>query len=394
VERNPSECVDACRRVLVVDDDADFAGSLVELIELQGWEAVAAGSPDEARAVLDAATTPVVMLDVRLGLASGVDLLSELSERHPRVVFVMMTAQADTESAVAALRRGAYDYYQKAAGPRELAAILNRCFEKFDLQEQKRAANEALWRAKELAEQANRAKSEFLANMSHELRTPLNAVIGFSELMLNGIHGALDQRYQAYVQDIHTSGRHLLDIINDILDLAKAEAGQLELNETAVDAAEVLARACRLIDPQARKAGVAVALAAEPNLPRLLCDERRLCETVLNLLSNAVKFTPPGGSVEVGAAVEPGAGMVIAVRDTGIGMAAGDIPKALQPFVQLSSTFNRNHQGTGLGLPLVTAMMDLHGGGVAIESEPGKGTVVRVSFPAGRIVEEACAAGA
>lgn len=241
--------------------------------------------------------------------------------------------------------------------------------------------------AKEQAELANRAKSEFLANMSHELRTPLNAIIGFAELMEKEVRGPIGQDcYRDYSRDIKNSGTHLLTIINDILDLSKIEAGKLDLTEGIVELPHVIQTCMRLIDERAKLASVQITSDVAAELPPIRVDERKLKQIFINLLSNAVKFTPAGGHVTISARSDRVKGIVIAVTDTGIGIAASDIPKVLIPFVQVDNSLSRRFEGTGLGLPLADSLTRLHGGTLTLESELGKGTIVTISLPANRIV--------
>ena len=249
-------------------------------------------------------------------------------------------------------------------------------------------AAQALRHAKDVAETANRTKSEFLANMSHELRTPLNAIIGFAEMMEMEVFGDLgNDHYREYIGDIHHSGQHLLNLINDILDVSKVEAGKIELRESDIDVAEVIAGCVRLVAERAATGEVAIELDVPRDLPALYADEHRVKQILLNLLSNAVKFTPPKGIVTVRARADRMQGFAVEVVDTGIGIAAKDIPRAFEPFVQIDSALNRKAEGTGLGLPLSRALMALHGGSLDLISEAGKGTNVRVAFPAVRIVK-------
>ena len=255
-----------------------------------------------------------------------------------------------------------------------------------DITERKQAEAELL-AAKETAEYADRAKSDFLANMSHELRTPLNAIIGFTELMHQQTFGPIgDPRYQQYSSDILESGDHLLSLINDILDLSKIEAGQVELNEAKVDIAELGHDCLRSIEIQVEEAGLFVDLGGTAGLPQLWADERMLRQMLLNLLSNAVKFTKRDGRITVSGKHRANGTMAISVADNGVGIAAADVPKALANFGQVENVLDRYHEGTGLGLPLVASMAELHGGGMQIESEPGVGTTVTIWIPKERVL--------
>jgi signal transduction histidine kinase len=240
--------------------------------------------------------------------------------------------------------------------------------------------------AKEAAETADRAKSEFLATMSHELRTPLNAILGFSEVMADEVFGPIgNERYRGYAQDIQSSGRHLLDIINDVLDLSKAAAGKLQLQESRINAGDVVRSACRLMQPRVGEASLRLKITLPPGDLVIDADERLLKQMLLNLLSNACKFTLPGGRLECAVTVAED-GLAFSVSDTGIGIPAEHLDRVLQPFVQVDSSLSRRREGTGLGLALVKAMAELHGGKLRLESEPGIGTTATVILPLTRLV--------
>ena len=244
--------------------------------------------------------------------------------------------------------------------------------------------------AHDRAEAANRAKSEFLANISHELRTPLNAVIGFSEIIKDETMGSVgNPKYRDYAADINDSGRHLLDLINDILDLSKIESGTEQLYENDIRIAEVLGSILTLVKGRAQKGAVELAFDVEEDLPVLRADHRKLKQILVNLLANAIKFTPEGGRVTLKAWCRGDSGHVFQVIDTGIGMRLEDIPRALAPFEQVDSDLNRKFEGTGLGLPLTKALAELHGGTLDLQSQLGSGTTATVRFPAERIVRPA-----
>jgi signal transduction histidine kinase len=386
------------RSILIVDDDLGFAESLGDMLEPRGYASVAVDTVERAVAAMRhpaaGALPAVALIDVRLGaLDSGVDLIPRLRLERPELICVLMTVGIDSATAIEAMRRGAYDYFDKACHPNALFPVLDRCFDRVALLREREAAYEALRAAKEEAEAASRGKSGFLATMSHELRTPLNAIIGFSEMMLREVLGDLgNDQYRAYAADIHESGTHLLQIINDILDLSKAEAGKLELHEDVFDLHDTMRSVRQLIAARICNGGVSDCFEIEPSMPLIRADERKMKQVLLNLVSNAVKFTLPGGHVEVRGHFDPDAGIVLKVKDTGIGIARRDLDRVLQPFEQVDSAISRVHQGTGLGLPLVKAIMDLHGGSIALKSAVGVGTCVTVTFPASRAVLENAAA--
>jgi signal transduction histidine kinase len=240
--------------------------------------------------------------------------------------------------------------------------------------------------AKETAESASHAKSEFLAHMSHELRTPLNAIIGFSEIIKNRKFGPASERYTAYAGDIHSSGTHLLSLINDILNLSKLEAGQFVLHEENVDLQALVDACLNVIETQAQASKITLSVSLDASMRWIRGDERRLRQILINLLSNAVKFTLEGGQVRVSSVPSKGGGLAISVSDTGAGMAAGDIPKAMTPFGQIDSKIRRKLEGTGLGLPLAKQLAELHGATFAIESKVGAGTIVTFVLPPERIL--------
>lgn len=334
-------------------------------------ERLASEGPDNA--------SDVILFDLSLPDSHGLEGIAQLQMAHPELPIVVLTGTDDESISLEAVHAGAQDYLVKGHGDGEIIARAIR----YSI-ERKRAHMQLL-EAKERAELANRAKSEFLANMSHELRTPLNAIIGFAEVLESEIMGPIGRDcYKDYAHDIKTSGMHLLEIIGDILDLSKIEAGKVDMQESVIELPRVIASCLKLIDERAKLASVYLWNHVPVDLPLVRVDERKLRQILINLLSNAVKFTPSGGHVTLTAHADA-SGIAIEVSDTGIGMAHADIVRALTPFMQVENSLSRRFEGTGLGLPLADSLTRLHDGTLSLDSEPGKGTKVTITLPANRI---------
>jgi signal transduction histidine kinase len=225
--------------------------------------------------------------------------------------------------------------------------------------------------------------------MSHELRTPLNAILGFSEVIRDRVFGDnAVQRYASYAANIHASGSHLLAVINDILDMAKIEAGRLDMREEVVAPLAEIATCLTLIEPRALAGRIELVKTLPAQLPNLFADAKQFRQILLNILSNAVKFTPPGGRVTVEAELTPGMSLAIRIRDTGIGIAPAEMPRLFEPFRQGDASRTQGHEGTGLGLTITRRLLEQHGGRIAIDSKLGAGTAVSLEFPTFRLLLE------
>lgn len=254
-------------------------------------------------------------------------------------------------------------------------------------QEAERAAEQAR-QAMIAAETANRAKSQFMSSMSHELRTPLNAIIGFSEIIAGQAGpGPKDDKTGEYAGVINESGKHLLNVINDILDISRIEAGSLELREDWADVRSLIGMPVQICRPRIDENALTLTVDVAPDVPAFYCDQRLMRQALINLISNASKFTASGGKIDVSAALEPDGRLRIAVADTGIGIAPEHFGDALAPFRQIDNELGKRYNGTGLGLPLTKGFAELHGGSLTLESELGKGTTIILRFPKERLAE-------
>ena len=379
-------------RILLVEDDEDdylIARDLLSEIGAGQYDVEWVETFEAGIEALPRNEHDIALIDYRLGGKSGIELLREAMRLGCLAPAILLTGASDRDIDMAALEAGAADFLDKTTLN---APLLDRSIRYAMAQSRDRRAliekSHSLAVAKEQADLANRAKSEFLANMSHELRTPLNAIIGFSEIMKDQLSGPLDNPYyQEYVRDIYASANHLLEVINDILDVSKVEAGKLDLQESSFEVDNAIQSAIRLVIERAQEAGVAIDFMPRPDLPRLYADARRVKQMLLNLLSNAVKFTATGGRISVETQLG-GDGMSISVADTGIGIAADKVAMVFTPFAQVDGSLKRKYEGTGLGLSLTKGLVELHGGTITLESVLGKGTTVTLWFPNERVMTE------
>jgi signal transduction histidine kinase len=368
--------------ILVVDDDAVQRVMVRESLEQVGYAVVEAGNGAEGLDEIRRCQPDLVLLDVVMPELDGFDTCAEL-RRHQEtehLPVIMVTGLEDVHSVQRAFDVGATSFLTKPMN----WALLDYHI-KYILRAKR--TEQELREAKEKAETASRVKTDFLATMSHELRTPLNAIIGFSEVVKEELLGPLGNRkYTEYMHDIHRSGVHLLELINDVLEFAKFESGKLDLVEGEINLNQVIDTAVRQVKPLAEVAGVKLHQRIAEELPLYRADQRKLSQILLNLLSNAIKFTPVGGEVRVISKRDKSGRISMTINDTGIGIAPQDIDAIFEPFHQLDSTLTRKYQGTGLGVPLAAAMIELHGGTLSFDSEVGVGTKATVELPADRII--------
>jgi signal transduction histidine kinase len=370
--------------ILVVDDDPVVRSLVRATLENDGFGVIEAADGIEGCHLYRDYRPDLLLVDVVMPRMDGYELCRELRSRPDSayVPIVVATSLDDVDSIACAYDAGATDFIPKPLNWLVLnhrVRYILRASRAFD---ESRRNQERLIAAKEAAEAANRAKTEFIANMSHELRTPLNAIIGFSGIMSDRMFGPLGETYLEYANIIGASGRHLLAIITDILDLAKSDANRLALAQEPVDVGGVVYLSSTIVQEMARKAQVEFVSEIEDGLPELVGDQAKMTQILVNLLSNAIKFTAPGGMVRLNVRPGPDGAIILRVEDTGIGMSAEQIPIALAPFGQIDAGFDRKYDGVGLGLPLTKRLVELHGGTIDIDSEPGKGTAVSVHLPA------------
>jgi signal transduction histidine kinase len=385
--------------LLAIDDDPDNRAFLTKAVSKQGFEVVTAPNARDARRQLDSRRPALIFLDVQMPEESGLTLLPQMLRDFPDAVVVMMTAYGSEQVAAEALRGGADDYIAKPIDLQRLRELLERNLDKQRLRAERqglvsrlkdsnrylmrqhaalRQADEEILQVNRQLEKSNRYKSEFLANMSHELRTPLNAILGFSEILLDSTMNLTGGERTEFLRNIHSSGQHLLGLINDILDLAKVEAGKMELHPEPLQALEALHEVTSILEPMARQQGLQLITSgsAEP----VQADRSKFKQVLYNLLSNAVKFTPPPGKITVVIKDTPEQ-LVVSVHDTGIGMKPEDLPKLFREFEQIDGSYTRRYQGTGLGLALCRRFVEMHGGRIWAESQFGAGSTFTFTIP-------------
>jgi signal transduction histidine kinase len=373
----------------------------VHLASERGELAVAADG-EAALAAIRRNPPDLLLLDLQMPKVDGFEVLRTLrgEEATRRLPVIVITGREDVIAIDRAFAEGATSFLVKPINWRLLAyqirfvhrshrmetSLLDHIGEIERTRSELETTSAELVAALRGAAAASEAKSQFLAAMSHELRTPLNAIIGFSQVLDMEAFGPLGHpRYREYVRDIGESGGHLLSLINDVLELSRAEAGQTILREEQFTPCSVVDEAVRMVAPQIKARNLHLTVLCDSGLPLLRADRRRVRQVLINLLSNAAKFTDAGGAIVIRGHRDAG-GLSIVVRDTGIGIAPVDIAKALDRFGQVDSRFSRKYEGAGLGLPLSREFMELHGGRLELASEIGVGTVVTVTFPSERLV--------
>ena len=373
-------------RILLIEDNPGDARLTIELLREAGvlaFECARAENLERGLGLLVEQEFQIVLADLSLGDAGGIEIVERLHDRHPTLPMIVLSGLEDESVAMAALQKGAQDYLVKGQGDGHL---ISRSI--LYAMERKRVEAQLI-EAKNSAEAASRAKSEFLANMSHELRTPLNAIIGFSQIIKDQSMGPDNtKRYAEYAQDIWTSGEHLLELINNVLDISKIEAGKFELSEETLDPAEIVRESVMAVQNQIALKKVALEI-RPPETPVFVhADALRLRQILINLLSNAAKFTPEGGKITVAIEAGQSGPLSFVVSDTGIGMSPKEVKVALETFGQVENTLVKRYEGLGLGLPLAKRFIERHGGRLVIDSVKGTGTVIRVELPAERVLRQ------
>jgi signal transduction histidine kinase len=373
--------------IIVVEDERGAMTTLCGILEDAGYEVIGLEKGADALETIRKNKFDVVITDIRLPDVGGMEILELARDMNPDAAVIMMTGYASVETAIDAVNQGAYAYFVKPINPDEIKTTIANAIKHQRLSQENRRlveslqhSNSLLFGANEELKKATQAKSEFLAHMSHELRTPLNVIIGFSELMLDGVPGGINEEQKQCLNDILSSGNHLLALIDDILDLSRIEAGKMELKLARFSLPDLIESLrsvmTQIIAPRQQSLEADV----EGRLPMVNADEAKVRQVLLNLLSNATKFTPDGGKLRV-EAVRDNNWCRVSVIDNGIGIKKENQDKLFTPFVQIENPLNREKGGSGLGLTIARQIVEMHSGRIWVESEYGKGSRFTFTLP-------------
>jgi signal transduction histidine kinase len=373
--------------VIVVEDERGARATLCGILEDAGYRVIGVETGEKARKTIQGNPFDIIITDIRLPDVGGMEILEMAKELNPDAAVIMVTGYASLETAVDAVNQGAYAYFVKPVNPDELkTTIANALRQQRLAQENKRlvenlqCSNKLLFEANEELKKATQAKSEFMANMSHELRTPLNVIIGFSELMLDEVPGNLSKEQRQCINDILTSGKHLLGLINDVLDLSKIESGKMELKPTHFSLPAVIESLRRIMMPMIAPRNQTLEINLHKGLDNIYADRDKVGQVLLNMLSNATKFTPDGGRLKV-EATRDDKWCKVSVIDNGIGIPHEDRERIFEPFSQLDNPLTRESGGTGLGLAIAQQIIEKHGGRIWVESGYETGSRFNFTLP-------------
>jgi len=373
--------------IMVVEGEADTRATLCGILEDAGYRVIGLERGTEALEIIRSSPFNIIITDISFPDVAGVEILELAKEINPDVAVIMITGYASREAGVDALNQGAYAYFVKPVNPDEIKTTIANALKQQRLSlENKRLvdrlqrSNKLLFEANEELSRATQAKSEFLANISHELRTPLSVIIGFSELMIDKVTGEINDKQRQCLSDILDSTQHMLNLINDVLDLSKIESGKVELKLENIALSKVIQSLTRTMMPILTPRQQSLDVEIEDDLPPVHADKAKVKQVFFNLLSNATWFSPDGGNLKI-EAVRKGDWCQVSVIDNGIGINKEDQEQIFEPFCQLDNPLTREKNGTGLGLTLVKQIIERHGGRIWVKSDYGKGSRFIFTLP-------------
>ncbi|MFC2001468.1 ATP-binding protein [Chloroflexota bacterium] len=377
--------------IMVVEDEVGAKATLCGILEDAGYRVMGLEKGAEALEAVHKSTFDVIITDIRLPDVGGMEILELAKELNPDAAVIMMTGYASVETAVDAVNQGAYAYFVKPVNPDEIKTTIANALRQQRLSRENKRLVESLQHSNKLSFEANNelkkatlAKSEFLAHMSHELRTPLNVIIGFSELMLDGVPGRINREQRQCLNDILSSGQHLLNLINDILDLSKVESGKMELRLRNFSLSNVIESLRSVMMPILASKKQSLEVDVEGGLSLVHADKAKVSQVLLNLLGNSTRFTPAGGKLKV-EVVRDKDWCRVSVIDNGIGIEKENQGSIFVPFCQLDNPLTSEKGGTGLGLTIAREIVEKHGGQIWVESEYGKGSCFSFTLPLAKV---------